>query len=235
MSQQVVRQLQQEAIPVSRSCQLLGISRAGYYEAQQRIPQAPAVCALSVQIKALFHASGGVYGSRRIQAALQAQGLTISRHRIRQLMRQHGLRPKWRRKFVHTTDRKHDLPLADNLLNRQFAPAAANRAWVGDITYIRTRQGWLYLAVVLDLFSRKVVGWAMAPCMPASLVCVALQMALAHRQPAAGLMVHSDRGSQYASAEYQALLKRHGLRCSMSRKGNCWDTQSILVENACQI
>lgn len=223
MSQQVVRQLQQEAIPISRSCQLLGISRAGYYAAQQRITHAPAVCALSVQIKAVFHASGGVYGSRRIRAALQMQGQSISRHRIRHLMRQHGLRPKWRRKFVHTTDSKHDLPLAGNLLNRQFAPAAANQAWVADITYIRTRQGWLYLAVVLDLFSRKVIGWAMAPSMPASLVCTALQMALAHRQPAAGLMVHSDRGSQYASAEYQSLLTRHGLCCSMSRKGNCWD------------
>ena len=223
MSQQVVRQLQQEAIPVSRSCQLLGISRAGYYAAQQRIIHAPAVCALSLQIKAVFHASGGVYGSRRIRAALQAQGLLIGRHRIRQLMQQHGLRPKWRRKFVHTTDSKHDLPLADNLLNRQFAPVAANQAWVADITYIRTRQGWLYLAAVLDLFSRKVIGWAMAPSMPASLVCAALQMALAHRQPAAGLMVHSDRGSQYASAEYQSLLTRHGLCCSMSRKGNCWD------------
>ena len=210
MSQRVVRQLQQEAIPVNRSCQLLGISRAGYYAAQQRAHHVPAVCALSVQIKAVFQASGGIYGSRRVRAALQAQGLWIGRYRIRQLMRQHGLRPKWQRKFVHTTDSKHDLPLADNLLNRQFAPAAANQAWVADITYIRTRQGWLYLAVVLDLFSRKVVGWAMAPSMPASLVCAALQMALAHRQSAAGLMMHSDRGSQYASTEYQALLKRHG-------------------------
>ena len=167
MSQQVVRQLQQEAIPVSRSCQLLGISRAGYYAAQQRIIHAPAVCALSLQIKAVFHASGGVYGSRRIRAALQAQGLLIGRHRIRQLMQQHGLRPKWRRKFVHTTDSKHDLPLADNLLNRQFAPVAANQAWVADITYIRTRQGWLYLAAVLDLFSRKVLAGRWRPaCRP---------------------------------------------------------------------
>ena len=223
MSQRVVRQLQQEAIPVNRGCQLLGISRSGYYEAQQRIVLAPIVCAISVHIKAAFEASGGVYGSRRIQAALHAQGLSIGRHRIRSLMRQHGLRPKWRRKFAHTTDSKHDLPLADNLLNRQFAPAAPNQAWVADITYIRTRRGWLYLAVVLDLFSRKVIGWAMAPSMPASLVCAALQMALAHRQPAAGLMVHSDRGSQYASAQYQSLLTRHGVCCSMSRKGNCWD------------
>ena len=223
MSQRVLRQLQQEAIPVNKSCQLLGISRSGYYEAQQRIAQAPVVCAISVHIKAAFEASGGMYGSRRIQAALHAQGLSIGRHRIRRLMRQHGLRPKWRRKFAHTTDSKHDLPLADNLLNRQFAPAALNQAWVADITYIRTRRGWLYLAVVLDLFSRKVIGWAMAPSMPASLVCAALQMALAHRQPAAGLMVHSDRGSQYASAQYQSLLTRHGVCCSMSRKGNCWD------------
>jgi transposase InsO family protein len=138
-------------------------------------------------------------------------------------MQQHQLRPRWKRKFIHTTDSTHTLPTADNILNRDFAPAAANRAWVADITYLRTRSGWLYLAAVLDLYSRKVVGWALAPAMPAELVCSALQRALTQRQPAPGLIVHTDRGSQYASAAHRALLAKHNCIASMSRKGNCWD------------
>ena len=123
---------------------------------------------------------------------------------------------------IHTTDSKHALPISPNVLDRQFNPTQPNQAWVADITYIRTRIGWLYLAVVLDLFARKVVGWAMAPDMQAGLVCRALQLALVQRQPAPGLIVHTDRGSQYASALHQALLTKHGLVGSMSRKGNCW-------------
>ena len=138
-------------------------------------------------------------------------------------MRANDLRSTWKRKFVHTTDSKHDLPIAENVLNRQFEPDAVNKAWVADITYIRTRIGWLYLAVVLDLFSRKIVGWAMAPNMPAELVCSAMQLAIAQRQPPPGLIAHSDRGSQYASASYRALLARNDMQQSMSRKGNCWD------------
>ena len=141
-------------------------------------------------------------------------------------MRQHGLRSAWKRKRVHTTDSKHALPTSPNVLDRQFNPAQPNQAWVADITYIRTRSGWLYLAVVLGLFARKVVGWAMAPDMQATLVCRALQLAIVQRQPDAGLVVprvaNSDRGSQYASAAHQALLVKHGLVGSMSRKGNCW-------------
>lgn len=210
-------------MPISRACQLLGISRSGYYEARRHEKDAQTICEVSVAVKATFHAHGGAYGSRRIQAYLKAKGRSIGRYRVRRLMREHGLKSKWRRKFVSTTDSKHDLPVAANILNRQFEPSSVNRAWVSDITYIRTRSGWLYLAAVLDLYSRKVIGWAMAPTMPATLVCQALQMALTQRDPPAGLIVHSDRGSQYASAEYQALLSRHGLVCSMSRKGNCWD------------
>lgn len=147
-------------------------------------------------------------------------------------MRIHGLRPVWKRKFIHTTDSRHSLPIAENVLNRAFQPHASNVAWVSDITYIRTRNGWLppkrtsfgaYLAAVMDLFSRKIVGWGMAPNMPAELVCPALQMAITQRQPTSGLIVHSDRGSQYASDAHRALLARHGLQASMSRKGNCWD------------
>lgn len=138
-------------------------------------------------------------------------------------MKRHGLRAGWRRKFVQTIDSKHDFPVVPNILNRQFEPAQPNPAWVCDITYIRTRSGWLYLAAVLDLYSRKLVGWAMAPSMPAQFVCSALQMAIAHRQPAPRLIAHSDRGCQYASQAHQALLAQHGLQASMSRKGNCWD------------
>jgi transposase InsO family protein len=154
---------------------------------------------------------------------MASRGVVIGIYRLRRLMRHHGLRSSWKRKFVHTTDSKHELPISLNVLARQFNPTHPNQAWVSDITYIRTRSGWLYLAVVLDLFARKVVGWAMAPDMQATLVCKALQVAIAQRQPAPGLIVHSDRGSQYASAAHQAVLDKHGLIGSMSRKGNCWD------------
>jgi len=154
---------------------------------------------------------------------LEAQGIQIGRYRLRHLIRQAGLKPVWKRKFIHTTDSKHNLPIAANILDRQFNPVAPNIAWVGDITTIRTGSGWLYLAIVLDLFSRKVVGWAMAPSMPAELVCTAPHMALQQRQPAPGLIVHSDRGSQYACGQYQALLAKHGFVCSMRGKGSCWD------------
>lgn len=208
---------------VSRACRVLGVSRSGYYAARSRQRRAPRVCAQSLHLKAAFTASAGCYGSRRLAAALQAQGHALGRHRVRTLMKAHGLRARWRRKFVHTTDSRHGLPVADNVLNRQFKPAAPNRAWVSDITYIRTRSGWLYLAAVLDLYSRRIVGWAMAPIMPAMLVCDALRMAITLRSPAPGLVLHSDRGSQYASADHQKLLADHQLVGSMSRKGNCWD------------
>ena len=144
-------------------------------------------------------------------------------YRLRRLMRQHGLRSAWKRKYMHTTDSKHVLPISPNVLDRQFNPTRPNQAWVADITYVRMRSGWLYLAVVLDLFARKVVGWAMASDMQATLVCRALQLAIVERHPAPGLIVRSDRGSQYASAAHQALLAKHGVVGSMSRKGNCWD------------
>lgn len=223
MSYQLVEQLHKKAVPVGHLCRVLGVSRSGYYGCRQRAKLAPKACLVSTQLKAEFAASGKVYGSRRLSAVLCAQGLRIGRHRVRRLMREHGLRPLWRRKFVHTTDSGHALPISANVLARRFNPSGPNQAWVSDITYIRTRSGWLYLAVVLDLYARKVVGWAMAPTMHAELVCAALQLAIAQRQPTPGLIVHSDRGSQYASALHQALLARHSLVGSMSRKGNCWD------------
>lgn len=224
MSYQFVEQLhKKKAATVAQLCRVLQVSRSGYYSSCQRAKLAPKVCLVSTQLKAEFIACGKVYGSRRLGAVLRSQGLVIGRHRVRRLMRENRLRALWRRKFVHTTDSGHALPVSDNVLARRFNPSGPNQAWVSDITYIRTRSGWLYLAVVLDLYARKVVGWAMAPSMHAQLVCAALQLAIAQRQPAPGLIVHSDRGSQYASAMHQALLGRHGLIGSMSRKGNCWD------------
>lgn len=207
---------------VARRCRLLGVSRAGLYAAQRRQSE-PRPCPLTTALKAAFQASGRNYGSRRLSAALKAQGLPAGRYRVRSLMKLHALNARWKRKFVHTTDSKHDLPIAANLLDRQFNPSRPDQAWVADITYIRTGRGWLYLAAVLDLYSRKVVGWAMAPNMPADLVCTALQMAIALRQPKPGLIMHTDRGSQYASQAHRDLLVRNGLIASMSRKGNCWD------------
>lgn len=223
MSFELVEQLKQKAVPANQMCRVLSISRSGYYTARKRDQVQPTVCEASVHLKAAFAASGGAYGSRRLRTAVASRGIVIGIYRLRRLMRTHGLRSVWKRKFVHTTDSKHALPISPNVLNRQFNPTRPNQAWVADITYIRTRSGWLYLAVVLDLYARKVVGWAMAPDMQATLVCRALQLAIAQRQPAPGLIVHSDRGSQYASAAHQALLSKHGLVGSMSRKGNCWD------------
>nr|MDP2190606.1 IS3 family transposase [Rhodoferax sp.] len=223
MSYQLVEDLQKKAITVSQACRTLEVSRSGYYAAAKRRSTAPVVCAASVHLKAAFAASGRTYGSRRLRTAMHMSGVTMGRHKVRSLMRLNGLHPVWKRKFVHTTDSKHTLPVSPNVLARQFEKPLPNLAWVSDITYIRTHSGWLYLAAVLDLHSRKIVGWAMAPEMPATLVCKALQMAIVQRNPAAGLVVHSDRGTQYASAQHQGLLKKYGLVGSMSRKGNCWD------------
>lgn len=222
MTHSVVHKLQKKAVAVSQSCRLLGVSRSGYY-ASQRIVESPAACAMVTSVKAAFASSGRTYGSRRVVVDLRDRGVVVGRFLVRRLMREAGLRSVWRRKFIHTTNSRHDYPVAPNLLNRQFDPPARNLAWVADITYIRTRAGWVYLAVVIDLFSRKVIGWAMATEMPAELVCRALRLALQQRAPAPGLIVHTDRGSQYASAEHQTLLTQSEALSSMSRVGNCWD------------
>ena len=175
----------QEKASVTRLCRLLSVSRSGMYAARRR-RSAPSRCALAAPVQAALEASGGNYGSRRVREALKAHGLMVGRYRIRRLMKQQGLKASWKCKFVHTTDSRYDLPIAANVLDRQFSPAAPNQAWVADITYIRTDRGWLYLAAVLDLYSRKVVGWATAPSMPAELVCNALQMAISLRRPKPG-------------------------------------------------
>jgi transposase InsO family protein len=163
------------------------------------------------------------YGSRRIEQALNTLGYPVSRWKARKLMQEAGIQVIYRKKYKVTTDSNHQLPVFENRLNRQFDVAKPDQVYVCDITYVWTQEGWLYLAIVLDLFSRKVVGWSMSSRMQAKLVCDALRMAIWQRRPQAGLIVHSDRGSQYASKAYHTLLKAHGFIGSMSRLGNCWD------------
>ena len=213
MSYQLVEQLQQKAVPVNQLCRVMSISRSGYYTARKRDQVQPAVCEASVHLRAAFAASGGAYGSRRLRTAVASRGVVIGIYRLRRLMRKHGLRSVWRRKFVHTTDSKHALPISPNVLNRQFNPTRPNQAWVADITYIRTRSGWLYLAVVLDLFARKVVGWAMAPDMQATLVCKALL-----RQRGNGaLLPEFEDGARLAEGLRQP-CRSHERRCALHRQ-----------------
>lgn len=171
----------------------------------------------------IFSDSRKTYGTRRIKRALAHEGLQVSRRRIGKLMAQCDLTCKAKRKFKVTTDSKHSLRISPNLLNRDFSPVQADLCYAGDITYIPTREGWLYLAVVIDLFSRRIVGWSMDSCMKSSLMNDALSMALWARKPGHGLIWHTDRGSQYASESHRNLLKDHGVIQSMSRKGDCWD------------
>ena len=225
MKYQCIAELQQKAGGVAPLCRLLQVSRSGYYAAQRRMRE-PKTCSITPHLQAAFAQSGRSYGSRRLRVVLDKQGIQVGRDRIRKLMGINNIRSVWKRKFIHSTDSSHALPIVENVLNRQFMPNTANVSWAADITPIPTRRGWLYLAVVMDLFSRKIVGWAMASQMPAELVCSALQMAITQRNPAAGLVVHSDRGSQYASQAHRALLARHAIRASMSRKGNCWEREA---------
>jgi len=217
--------------PIRVQCRMLGVSVAGYHEhfvrrlhiARRRHLTAEA---LVVHIRAVFTANRGAYGWPRIWRELSARGVRVGKRRVQRLMQQHGIRARGRRRFrVPTTDSRHSLPIAPNLLNRNFAVAAPNQAWIGDITYIPTHEGWLFLAVVIDLFSRRVVGWSMQPEMRSNLVIDALQMAWFRRAPdkSTGRIFHSDRGSQYASHEFSRVLQQYGITASMSRKGDCWD------------
>jgi len=207
-------------------CRVLQVSRSGYYAWKSR-PIAARTSQnqdLTQQIQQIHTASRGVYGSPRVHAALRQSGVAVGRHRVARLMRKQGLRAYGKSKFRTTTISDPTLPVAENRLARQFKMPQPDQTWVGDITYIWTQQGWLYLAVVIDLFSRRVVGWSMAEHLRTSLVLSALQAALGHRLPSkAGLMFHSDRGCQYASGEFQAFLEHSGLTSSMSRRANCWD------------
>lgn len=206
-------------------CQVFKVSRSGFYEWLER-PEShhqQADKQFAAQIRHAFEQSRETYGTRRIQDDLRQQGQRVSRHRIGRLMRNQGLLCRTRRRFRATTNSNHNLAVAPNHLDRAFQVAEQDRVYVGDITYIPTQEGWLYLAVFIDLYSRQIVGWSMSSLMTADLVVQSLQMAIQRRRPGKGLMVHSDRGSQYASGRFQALLREQGFVCSMSRKGNCWD------------
>jgi transposase InsO family protein len=212
--------------PVTIMCDVLGVSPAGYYAWRSRpeSPQSAANRGLLSDIKQVHGDNRGCYGSPRIHAALRAQGRGASRGRIERLMRRHGIRAIMARpRRVRTTDSRHDLPIAPNLLERSFTAAAPNQIWLADITYIETDQGWLYLAAVMDLHSRRIVGWAMRDHLRIELPLAALRMALQTRRPSAGLMHHSDRGVQYASGDYRQALQSAGLKASMSRKADCYD------------
>ena len=217
---------QRETFPVRVLCDVMGVSAAGYYAWRGR-PESPrkaANRALLAEIRRLHVAHRGRYGAPRIHAALRGLGHTASRGRIERLMRRQGIRAVTPRRFrVCTTDSRHDLPIAPNRLGQKFAAARPNQVWLADISYVPTSEGWLYLAVVLDLFTRKIVGWAMRDHMRAELTVAALTMAIQRQKPPPGLIHHSDRGSQYAAADYRKVLDAAGMIQSMSRKGNCWD------------
>ena len=174
-------------------------------------------------VRAAHKESKGTYGARRIAIEVEAHGSSCGRFKARSLMKLAGVAAKQKKKFKATTDSKHDLPVAPNLLNRQFEVKAPDQVYVSDITYIWTTEGWLYLAVVLDLFSRQIVGWSLSNRMTRKLIMDALRMAIWRRRPASGLIFHSDRGSQYCSKDFQGMLKTHNMKSSMSRKGDCWD------------
>ena len=211
--------------PTSVLCKVLKVPRSGFYAWQQRVPSAHSDedARLRVHIAAIHERSRGTYGSPRVHAELRASGFCVSRKRVARLMRELGLASRRKRRFKATTDSKHNLPVAENVLDRKFEADAPDIAWATDITYVWTAEGWLYLAAILDLFSRRVVGFAMSDRIDRALVLDALRMAVGRRVPNAGLVHHSDRGSQYASGDYQTALDELGVVCSMSRKGNCWD------------
>jgi putative transposase len=211
--------------PVRLLCRTLGVSRAGFYAWQTRPParRTRADDRLGLEIAAIHAESRQRYGSPRIHAELVDRGCHTSRKRVARLMRARGLAARRRRRFRVTTQSRHRFPIAPNVLARQFDRAVPDQAWVTDITYIATGEGWLYLAVILDLCSRVAVGWAISERITDDLTLEALGMALARRRPPQGLLHHSDRGSQYASGDYRRTLAQHGIICSMSRRGNCWD------------
>jgi putative transposase len=218
-------QAERASYPIRLLCRVLEVSAAGFYAWCQREPseRARQDATLRVAIRAAHAESRETYGSPRIHAQLQAEERPVGRKRVARLMREEGLCPRRKRRFRTTTNSNHGHAVAPNLLARDFTASLPNKRWVTDITYVWTREGWLYLAAILDLFSRRVVGWAADERIDQSLVSEALGQALNTRGPSLGLLHHSDRGVQYASNEYQRALREHGIVCSMSRKGNCWD------------
>jgi putative transposase len=211
--------------PIDTLCDVLSVSRSGYYAWRGRPPSARTLAdaELVVEIKAAYDVGRGGYGSPRVQRELRRRNKRVGQKRVERLMRLEGICAKRRRRFRVTTDSKHDHPIAPNALNREFNVALPNTAWVTDVTYVWTHQGWLYLAAILDLCSRRVVGWAAGEHNDRQLALDALQIATSGRAPCEGMLHHSDRGSTYASADYRSALKNIGAIASMSRKGDCWD------------
>jgi transposase InsO family protein len=215
-----------KAYPVTLLCKVMRVSRSGFYDYHDRFQNPkdrPDETALQRRIKEIFDQSRGSYGSRRVVKQLSAEGHQIGRYKVRRIMRQMGLKAKTPKRFKLTTDSRHSFPVAPNVLNRDFDVDAPNKVWTADISYVWTFEGWLYLAIIMDLYSRQIVGWAMDKRMKKQLALDALAMAYWQRKPLKGLLHHSDRGSQYACQDYRKLLETYGMETSMSRKGNCWD------------
>lgn len=212
-----------EEFPISLMCEVIGVSRGGYYSWLRRPESKRGIedRKLKIEIRSIHAESKRIYGSPKVYEELKDRGIRCSLKRVTRLMREDGLYAKTTKKFKATTNSRHSRPVAENILERKFNQDAPNKAWVSDITYIPTREGWLYLSTVIDLYSRSVVGWGMKERMTTQLVTDAFNMALMKRTPP--LIHHSDRGSQYASDEFQKLLREHGVQCSMSGKGNCYD------------
>jgi putative transposase len=224
--------IQQQAnqLPVRTMCRLLEVQASGYYAWTQREPCVREAKKLQLieSIRLAHERSGGAYGSPRVHQALKKQGLVCSRKQVQKLMQQERIRSTRHRRFrVKTTDSNHEHPVAANLLDRQFEPEQIDQVWASDITYVATDEGWLYVASVMDLCSRRIIGWSTADHLRAELAKEALMKAIQARCPTAGLLHHSDRGVQYACVAYQAILERHGITCSMSRSGNCYDNASM--------
>lgn len=214
---------------VSKMCSTLGVSKSGFYEWMGRTdtPQKHRKEKMKNQIRQIHKQSKGRYGSPKITAILRQNGMRISERTVTRYMKEMGLRSNTVKKYKATTHSKHNLPVYPNLLNQHFTVSQRGEVWVSDITYVHTQAGWLYLATVMDLFSRRIIGWAMSDRMTKALVIRALKRAFQTQTPTPGLIHHSDRGSQYAALDYQALLRAHGIRTSMSRKGNCYDNACI--------
>ncbi len=219
--------------PIGLACEVLGVSTSGYFQHQRKkvLEQPKKVVqpenlsneALLAHIKAIHAEVKQEYGWPRITKELHARGFKVGKERVRKLMQLHGIKAKGKRKFVVTTDSNHRFEVADNLVSREFQVEQPNQVWTGDITYLPTNEGWLFLAVVMDLFNRQIVGWSMKPKMESNLVVDALKMAWFRRNPSSGLLFHSDRGTQYCSDDFQRVISAFNMRSSMSRKGDCWD------------
>jgi putative transposase len=215
--------------PVQRLCRVLGVSQSGYFVWRARPPsrRQREDMVLLAHVRSAFALSNGTYGSPRMTCELRDQGLAVGRRRTARLMRDNGLHARQKRRFKRTMDSEHAWPIAPNLLDQDFSAAGPNEKWGADISYVWTREGWLYLAVVLDFFSRRIIGWSVSDRLHRGLALAALRQAPAIRRPKPGLICHSDRGSQYCSIDYQSELRRHGIHISMSGKGNCFDNAMV--------